>query len=198
MYKLFRLINLSLAAVLLSIVPANARLAQPPITVTPCVGRCACHDGSIAVYPANPTPNEEVLIVTSAPWSSSCPAVTCMQSRHGQHIYLDLTVVDMSTIAPVLCLTVISTWTMTNYSRNPTSRLIYSGSHHSRRILLELSALDHVRCEPTNRATDYVQAVSATSARSDKRINLRKRTELHTIDLVQTTWLTKNANLGTL
>lgn len=114
MYRIFRLINLLLAAVLLSITPASAQLAQPPITVTPCVGRCACHDGSITVYPTNPTTSDEVLIITSAPWSSSCPAVTCTQSRHGQYIYLDFTVVDMSTIVPVMCLTVISTWTMTN------------------------------------------------------------------------------------
>lgn len=114
MYKIFRLINLFLAAVLLSTVPASAQLAQPPITVTPCVERCACHDGLITVQPTNPTPSDEIQIIVSAPWSSSCPAVTCTQSIDGHHIYLDFIVVDMSTIVPVICLTVISTWTMTN------------------------------------------------------------------------------------
>lgn len=114
MYKILRLINLFLAAVLLSVVPASAQLAQPPITVTPCAEHCACHDGSITVCPINPTSSDEVLIITSAPWSSSCPAVICTQFIDGHRIYLDFTVVDMSTIVPVMCLTIISTWTMTN------------------------------------------------------------------------------------
>ncbi|MBC7260465.1 MAG: hypothetical protein H5T63_00505 [Chloroflexi bacterium] len=114
MHKILRLINLFLAAVLLSTVPASAQLAQPPITVTPCVERCACHDGSITVLPINPTPSDEIQIIVSAPWSSSCPAVTCFKSIDDHRISLDFTVVDMSTIVPVICLTVISTWTMTN------------------------------------------------------------------------------------
>lgn len=114
MNRIFRWINLSLTAALLSTVTANAQLAQPPITVTPCTERCACHDGLITVQPTNPTPSDEIKIIVSAPWSSSCPAVTCTQSIDGQHICLDFTVVDLSTIVPVICLTVISTWTMTN------------------------------------------------------------------------------------
>jgi hypothetical protein len=114
MSRKFRCVNLFLAVMLLSIAPANAQLAQPPITVTPCTENCFCHSGSITVHPANPTPSDEILVITSAPWSSSCPAVTCMQSMDGNRIYLDFTVVDLSTIVPVICLTVISTWTMTN------------------------------------------------------------------------------------
>lgn len=109
-------IGLGLAAVLwLSLLPlsggtaTNLTLPQDVLTSQ----ADSCHNGTITVYPAVPSPVDPVSIVISGWWGSSCPAVTYQHLMAGYNITFSITVTEVAVTPPVACLDVVTPWTIT-------------------------------------------------------------------------------------
>ena len=84
-----------------------------PASASPASHTSSGQAGHITIRPAHPTPADQVSVIISGLWGSSCPVVTYSHCRAGYDIVFNVTVRDLSEIAPVYCCTVITSWAIT-------------------------------------------------------------------------------------